>query len=154
MRTQLESVQRSAPSALEAGANGAKRAAADVEMEEPSGKKAKGGLTSTVTDKLTACSNTLSKGRKKREISSTVATPDDIAGFSLLKSQPLHSSKKGGILAIDVSPAADGVLATAGVDGAVQVFDREGEKVLASLKGHSKKVNSASTSQDIYNVIL
>lgn len=50
-------------------------------------------------------------------------------------------SLQPGILAIDTSPASDTVLATAGADGDVHVFDRAAERVLASLQGHSKKVN-------------
>ena len=58
-----------------------------------------------IADALTACSNELSKGRKKRAISPTLATPDDLAAFSLQLSQPLHKTRQGGILAIDTSPA-------------------------------------------------
>ena len=50
-------------------AGGAKRGA--EEAEGPAGKKPKAGLTPDIADKLTACSNDLSKGRKKRAVSGT-----------------------------------------------------------------------------------
>ncbi|KAL4431421.1 hypothetical protein ABPG75_006677 [Micractinium tetrahymenae] len=137
-RQQLEAAQRAAPEPA-----GAKRGADGeaMEVEAPAGKKAKAGITPDIAEKLTACSNELSKGRKKRAISPTVATPDDIAGFSLQSSIPLHKTSKGGILAIDLSPASEAVVATAGADASVQLFDRSSDRVLASLEGHGKKVN-------------
>ena len=42
-----------------------------------------------------------------------------------------------------MSPAGDNVVATAGADGDVHLFDRSAERVLATLQGHSKKVNGA-----------
>lgn len=50
---------------------------------------------------------------------------------------------QGGILAIDTSPATDTVVATAGMDGQVHVFDRAAGRIVAELQGHSKKVNGA-----------
>ena len=47
---------------------------------------------------------------------------------------------QGGILALDLSPAGEAVVATAGGDSTVQLFDRAAERVLASLTGHSRKV--------------
>lgn len=37
--------------------------------------------------------------------------------------------------------AGEAVVATAGGDGNVQVFDRTAEQILATLSGHSKKVH-------------
>ncbi len=48
---------------------------------------------------------------------------------------------QGGILALDLSPSGEGVVATAGGDASVQVYDRAAERILASLTGHSKKVH-------------
>lgn len=136
-RQQLEAAQKAAP---EAG--GSKRGAEGeaMDVEGPAGKKPKAGITSEIAGKLTASSNELSKGRKKRVVSPTVATPEDIAAFSLQHSVPLHKTSKGGILALDLSPASEAVVATAGADGTVQIFDRAADRLLASLEGHSKKV--------------
>lgn len=100
-----------------------------------------GGFQPELVAKLEESSKRLSKGRKKRVVSSSLATPEAIADFALLASQPLHKTSKGGILAIDTSPENDTVVATAGVDGQVHVFDRQAGRILAELQGHSKKVN-------------
>lgn len=134
-RQQLEEAQKALP---EAAANG-KRSA--EEGAEAPAKKAKAGITADIAEKLTACSNELSKGRKKRAISPTVATPEELDAFALHSSHPLHKTSKGGILAIDISPASQAVVATAGADATVQLFDIKGERILASLTGHSKKVH-------------
>lgn len=52
---------------------------------------------------------------------------------------------QGGILSIDVAPDNENLLATAGADSVVVVFDREASRIRASLAGHSKKINSAPT---------
>ncbi|EFN51555.1 hypothetical protein CHLNCDRAFT_140025 [Chlorella variabilis] len=134
-RQQLEEAQRAAPEGAANGKRGAEEAA------EGAAKKAKAGITPDIAEKLTACSNELSKGRKKRAISATVATPDDLAAFALQSSHPLHKTSKGGILALDLSPAGEEVVATAGGDATVQVYDCKAERFLASLTGHSKKVH-------------
>ena len=48
---------------------------------------------------------------------------------------------QGGILSIDCALDNDNLLATAGADAAVVVFDREASRIRATLTGHSKKVN-------------
>ena len=53
---------------------------------------------------------------------------------------PVPPVPQGGILALDLSPTGEAVVATAGGDSTVQLFDRAAERVLASLTGHSKKV--------------
>ena len=48
---------------------------------------------------------------------------------------------QGGILSIDAAPGNEGLVATAGADGVVVLFDRAAGRIKASLTGHSKKVN-------------
>lgn len=43
---------------------------------------------------MTEHSTVLSKGRKKRAMPATLATPEDIGGFALLGSHPLHKTSK------------------------------------------------------------
>ena len=50
---------------------------------------------------------------------------------------------QGGILSIDTAPDAPHLLATAGADGTLVLFDREAGRIRAQLTGHSKKINSA-----------
>ena len=52
---------------------------------------------------------------------------------------------QGGILAIDVAPDNPQLLATAGADGAVHLFDRADERITANLTRHTKRVNGASS---------
>ncbi|GAB4816362.1 hypothetical protein N2152v2_003408 [Parachlorella kessleri] len=120
-----------------AAANG-KRGVEEMEVEEAPAKKAKAGITPDVTERLTATSNELSKGRKKRVIPPTLASPEDFASFQLASSFPLHKTTQGGILSLDLY--GDSLVATAGADHTVQLFDRQSERVLASLSGHTKRV--------------
>jgi WD40 repeat protein len=48
---------------------------------------------------------------------------------------------QGGIKAIDISPASSSVVATAGGDGIVAVYDSAAGRLLSELRGHTKKVN-------------
>ena len=43
---------------------------------------------------MTEHSTVLSKGRKKRAIPATLATPEEIGGFGLLGTHPLHKTSK------------------------------------------------------------
>lgn len=62
-RQQLEAAQRALPGEAANGKRGAEAAA------EGEAKKARAGIPPEVAERLTACSNELSKGRKKRAIS-------------------------------------------------------------------------------------
>jgi len=50
---------------------------------------------------------------------------------------------QGGILSIDVALDNENLIATAGADAVVVLFDRESSRIRASLTGHTKKINSA-----------
>lgn len=67
-----------------------------------------------------------------------ILPPRDPLRFILSRSA---SRLQGGIKAIDTSPASSAVVATAGGDGVVAVYDSAAGRLLAELKGHSKKVN-------------
>ncbi|GMH44311.1 hypothetical protein BSKO_12245 [Bryopsis sp. KO-2023] len=107
-------------------------------------KKARVGISAEVGQELQAISGKLSKGRKKRVISESVATVEDISKYSLTSSHPLHKTNKGGILWIAVNPTHQEKVATAGVDGQVQVFDRNAGRIISSFQEHSKRVNSVA----------
>ena len=107
------------------------------------GKKARPALGSDVVDVLNATSAELSKLRRKRVISPTVASPDDIREYKLTASYPLHATRKGGILSLATFPThenGNGFIASAGADTTVAIFDQSSEQTVATLKGHSKKV--------------
>lgn len=73
---------------------------------------------------LLACYvGTCSKPRKKRPVPDSLATPEELAAMAPSGSFPLHSTTQGGINALDVNPDAQAVVATAGMDGSVRVYD-------------------------------
>ena len=49
---------------------------------------------------------------------------------------------QGGILSLDQAPDNVNLLATAGADGTVVLFDRDAGRIRTTLTGHSKKINS------------
>lgn len=50
---------------------------------------------------------------------------------------------QGGILAIDTAPGGDDLVATAGADGSVVLFDRAAGRVRSQLAAHAKRVTGA-----------
>lgn len=123
----------------------AQKRAAEVppeEEEEGPAKRQKAGITEAILQELVDVNATLSKGRKKRQISPSLASAEEVAALTLLGSHPLHKTTQPGILSIDVNPEAEHILATAGADGTVQLFDHAQGRILGALEGHTKKVTS------------
>uniref|UniRef100_A0A3Q2Z3E6 Pre-mRNA-processing factor 19 n=1 Tax=Hippocampus comes TaxID=109280 RepID=A0A3Q2Z3E6_HIPCM len=54
----------------------------------------------------------------------------------------LHSASVPGILALDLCPSDTSKVLTGGADKNVVVFDKNEEQIVATLKGHTKKVTS------------
>uniref|UniRef100_A0A8C5CAK0 Pre-mRNA-processing factor 19 n=1 Tax=Gadus morhua TaxID=8049 RepID=A0A8C5CAK0_GADMO len=63
----------------------------------------------------------------------------------------LHSASVPGILALDLCPSDTNKVLTGGADKNVVVFDKSEEQIVATLKGHTKKVTSViyHPSQDV-----
>lgn len=82
----------------------------------------------------------LSSVRKKRKPAAGYVAPDAIKSYTQTSTVPsLHAVKTPGIASLDLS--SDGNLAlTGGNDKNVQLYDFAAEKVLATLKGHTKAV--------------
>uniref|UniRef100_A0A8C9WM02 Pre-mRNA-processing factor 19 n=1 Tax=Scleropages formosus TaxID=113540 RepID=A0A8C9WM02_SCLFO len=57
-------------------------------------------------------------------------------------SQGLHSASVPGILSLDLCPTDTNKVLTGGADKNVVVFDKREEQIVATLKGHAKKVTS------------
>ncbi|KAK9804685.1 hypothetical protein WJX72_000013 [[Myrmecia] bisecta] len=139
-RAAAETAQKALPAA--AGpelANGKRAPEEDLAVEGPA-KRAKAGITDEIIKAMTDCNQQLSKGRKKRAVAPGLAAAEDIEAFTLLGSHPLHKTTQPGISAIDVSPTDDNVLASAGNDATVQLFDRAASRIVGSLTGHAKRV--------------
>lgn len=122
----------------------------EVEGEAATAPPAAAGATPAATEgllredvhaKIVKANKLLSKNRKKRERPAELANPEDLAAFTQKNSFPgLHAASAGGISALAVHPSNDNLILTGGMDKNCVLFDRQAEKVLATLTGHAKKV--------------
>ncbi len=119
----------------------AKRSAGADAGFAPTKKQRVPAIPEEVLNELQEISAQLQKGRKKREISPTLATPADLEALTLLTSVPLHKTTQGGITHIELDPQNSSIVATAGVDATVQLYDHSAGSQLGSLQGHSKRVS-------------
>jgi pre-mRNA-processing factor 19 len=111
---------------------------ADVEMSEGAG----GILPQEALAAIEEKHEQLSAARKKRKAPAGSATVAQVKGYVAKHTIPsLHSPSPAGITALALSSANPGQFLTGGNDKVVQLYDRGTDKVLASLKGHTKKVN-------------
>ncbi|KAF5337234.1 hypothetical protein D9611_003093 [Ephemerocybe angulata] len=110
-------------------------AAEDVEMAET-------GLPVEIISQIEETHKTLSASRKKRKTTPGYASPAEVKTYTAIHTVPsLHSASPAGITALAVSQANPSQFLTGGNDHIVQLYDRSTDKVLASLRGHAKKVN-------------
>uniref|UniRef100_W5MNA9 Pre-mRNA-processing factor 19 n=1 Tax=Lepisosteus oculatus TaxID=7918 RepID=W5MNA9_LEPOC len=110
------------------------------------------GMTPEIIQKLQDKATVLTTERKKqgsqltagiREeslCSAAVVAHEDLPSLLLL--QGLHSASIPGILALDLCPTDTNKVLTGGADKNVVVFDKNAEHIMATLKGHTKKVTS------------
>jgi pre-mRNA-processing factor 19 len=112
----------------------------DVDMaEEPASEDA---LPEAIVARIDETHQILSAARKKRKVPAGYATAAEVKAFGPQHTIPsLHSSSPSGITALAVSRSTPSHFVTGGNDKIVQLYDRDTDKVLASLKGHMKKVN-------------
>ncbi|KIY45481.1 WD40 repeat-like protein [Fistulina hepatica ATCC 64428] len=110
----------------------------DVEMAE----QAEEGLPKEVQDKIEETREALSAVRKKRKTPAGYVSASEMKTFTSKHVIPsLHASSPAGINSIALSFANPTQFWTGGNDKIVQLYDRSTDKVLASLKGHTKRVN-------------
>uniref|UniRef100_A0A8U7M703 Pre-mRNA-processing factor 19 n=1 Tax=Corvus moneduloides TaxID=1196302 RepID=A0A8U7M703_CORMO len=112
------------------------------------------GMTPEIIQKLQDKATVLTTERKKRgkTVPEELRFPAggiNVVGSSL--TQGLHSASIPGILALDLCPSDTNKILTGGADKNVIVFDKSSEQILATLKGHTKKVTSVvfHPSQDL-----
>ena len=114
-------------------------AAGDVEMGESSQET--NALPAEVMKVIDETHQSLSSTRKKRKVPAGYATPADVKGYTPKHTIPsLHSPSPSGITSIAVSTTNPSQFLTGGNDKIVQLYDRSTDKVLATLKGHTKKI--------------
>ncbi|KAG0023919.1 Pre-mRNA-processing factor 19 [Entomortierella chlamydospora] len=106
----------------------------DVAMEDAS------GLSAEVLAKLDATMTALSKTRKRKPN----VTAEAVQTYNQRKVFPgLHAARSPGITSLDLD-AKNGLILTGGNDKNALIFSQSEEKVLATLKGHSKKITHVS----------
>ena len=151
-RAALASAQASGPMHAAPTAAG-KRGSTAMEEDGDSAKKAKGGISQEIVDAMVAKSKELLKWRKKREISESLATSEAVAKMSSSETAPCHKTAAHGISAIAVNPVDANVVATAGADGTVALFDvAKGKRSGACLSGHGKKCTDVAWVEE--NILL
>lgn len=98
-------------------------------------------LPAEVMSSIEELHNKLSATRRKRKVPEGFATAEDVKKYTAKHTIPsLHSPSPSGITSLAVSFANPSQFLTGGNDKVVQLYDRDTDKVLASLKGHTKKV--------------
>ena len=111
------------------------------EVAEPESKKKRSGIPAEIVSKLEDVAKDLSGPRKKRTVSSTLASTDDIGEYNALLTHAVHKTTSGGINAVTFKPDNDNIIATAGNDSTVAIFDKSTSQRVQQLSGHSKKVH-------------
>lgn len=112
----------------------------DVEMNE--GEATEEAMPKAILDQIDETYQALSAVRKKKKPPVDYVTPADVKTFTAKHTIPsLHSSSPAGITALAISHKNPSQFLTGGNDKIVQLYDRSTDKVLASLKGHTKKIN-------------
>lgn len=118
----------------------AQPASEDVEMAENAAGE--DTLPTNIISQIDETHQALSAARKKRKPPTGYATALEVKTYVSTHTIPsLHSASPSGITSLAVSRLNPSHFLTGGNDKIVQVYDRSTDKVLASLKGHSKKVN-------------
>ena len=113
----------------------------DVEMPDDAAAE-DAGLPAHITAQIDETHQTLSAARKKRKPAPGYISPAELKTFVPAHTIPsLHSSSPAGITALAVSHTNPTQFLTGGNDKVVQLYDKSTDKVLASLKGHTKKIN-------------
>eukprot|EP01008_Symbiontida_sp_HLA12_P002590 NODE_52_length_1556_cov_267.960223_g49_i0.p1 GENE.NODE_52_length_1556_cov_267.960223_g49_i0~~NODE_52_length_1556_cov_267.960223_g49_i0.p1 ORF type:complete len:474 (-),score=65.91 NODE_52_length_1556_cov_267.960223_g49_i0:75-1496(-) len=107
--------------------------------EEPQEMEEDGKLSKAIIKKMQDMSEKLTAKRKKRTISEGCAKPDDIGKFDQIDTQTPHSAANPGVLTVAIHADQKHVF-TGGMDAVVLMYDREGQQIVHTMKGHSKAV--------------
>ncbi|XP_038152453.1 pre-mRNA-processing factor 19 [Cyprinodon tularosa] len=103
------------------------------------------GMTPEIIQKLQDKATILTTERKKRgkTVPEDLVRAEDLSKYRQVASHAgLHSASIPGILSLDVCPSDTNKVLTGGADKNVVVFDKNEEQIVATLKGHAKKVTS------------
>ncbi|KAM6498003.1 WD40-repeat-containing domain protein [Amanita muscaria] len=113
----------------------------DVEMAAEDAP-AEEALPAELVAKIDETNTTLSAARKKRKPPPEWTTAADVKTFTTKHTiSSLHSPSPAGITSLAISKLNPSQFLTGGNDKVVQLYDKDTDKVLAQLKGHTKKIN-------------
>ncbi|PIA16439.1 Prp19-domain-containing protein [Coemansia reversa NRRL 1564] len=85
----------------------------------------------------------LSKARMKREVPAGLVSADSWTTAKEVETvESLHTSTKPGIISLDLDRSGNLAL-TGGMDNHAEIYSRERDQTLATLKGHTKRVTTA-----------
>eukprot|EP01113_Clastostelium_recurvatum_P037840 TRINITY_DN5573_c0_g1_i2.p1 TRINITY_DN5573_c0_g1~~TRINITY_DN5573_c0_g1_i2.p1 ORF type:complete len:500 (+),score=118.50 TRINITY_DN5573_c0_g1_i2:135-1634(+) len=120
----------------------------DVDMQSADA----GGLDEEIIDRMTKRSAELSASRRKRAVSETLASSDNVSTYHPVASNPVHKASTPGVTCLDIHSTHHDLIVSGGADAAVVLSNKTANKIVATLTGHSKKINKvqfASSSADI-----
>ncbi|MEE6527358.1 hypothetical protein FKM82_028686, partial [Ascaphus truei] len=103
------------------------------------------GMSAEIIQKLQDKATVLTTERKKRgkTVPEDLVKPEELSKYHQVSSHVgLHSASVPGILALDLCPTDTNKTLTGGSDKSVVVFDALSQQILATLKGHTKKVTN------------
>ncbi|CAM9567002.1 unnamed protein product [Chrysoparadoxa australica] len=101
------------------------------------------GLDAALVETLMTTWKSLTKKRKKREVSADLASKEVISTFKQQSSHTLHKTSPAGITCMALHPESP-LVVTGGADKTAIVFNRESGKQEGVLTGHAKKVLDVS----------
>eukprot|EP01004_Peranema_trichophorum_P003142 NODE_2147_length_1671_cov_187.250000_g1836_i0.p1 GENE.NODE_2147_length_1671_cov_187.250000_g1836_i0~~NODE_2147_length_1671_cov_187.250000_g1836_i0.p1 ORF type:complete len:506 (-),score=103.45 NODE_2147_length_1671_cov_187.250000_g1836_i0:90-1607(-) len=113
------------------------KAEGDTEMAQT---EEDGKLPKTVITKMQEMSTQLTNKRRKRQVSDTLATPEEIDRFDQLVTFTPHSAADPGVLCVHIHPRSYDTIMTGGNDGTAILYDKNAGQISAKLAGHTKAV--------------
>lgn len=105
-------------------------------MEVESG----GGLSAELKDQVTKRASQLAGQRKGRAVPENLATPEDVAKYTVLSSHSYHKVHTG-VHSIDTHPSRKEIIVSGGSDTNVIVYNLETKKNLASISEHKAPIS-------------
>ncbi|GAA5939683.1 hypothetical protein JCM1841_001150 [Sporobolomyces salmonicolor] len=121
----------------------------EAQMEGVEQAQEEVGLPTDARQRVEETNAALSATRKKRKPAPDAATPAEIKTYTQTTTVPsMHGTKPPGVSALTLAKDST-IIVTGGLDKNVQLYDRATSKILATLKGHTKKVTSVVASPSL-----
>jgi pre-mRNA-processing factor 19 len=120
------------------GTAAAVAAVSQASARQPEAMEVEAGITEAIKQQIQAKATELSKSRKKRAVSASLAKEEDIKNYEVLSANPVHKASQP--LCLDIHPTNQALVASGGQDSNIVLFNRDTQKVVSVLSGHSKKI--------------